>query len=279
MNAYEKSDKRDRLIRIIKENSPLAVAYSGGVDSTLLLAVAKEVLGASELVAVTAVAPIFAEDEILYAKKFCEKNGITHLFAEVPWGTLESISGFKENHRDRCYHCKKTLLGTLMASTRNQRAVLSGGRDWTFADGTNLDDMDDYRPGFRAVSELGVISPLKEAGYTKEEIRAELKVRGVEVWDKPAFACLASRIPYGEEINPEKLKAIYTLESALKDEGFTQLRVRHHGSVARLELLQSEMARLLVSPLREKILEAGRAAGFTYVSVDLKGYEKGSLNQ
>ncbi len=276
MNKFK---KLELLESILKKHAPLAVAYSGGVDSTLLLAVAGEVLDPSEFVAVTAVAPIFAEDEILYAKDFCKKNSITHLITEVPWDTLKAIDGFRENHRDRCYHCKKALMGTLMASTRNQRAVLSGGREWTFADGTNLDDMDDYRPGFRAITELGVISPLKEAGYTKDEIRTELRDRGIEVWNKPAFACLASRIPYGEEINPEKLHAIYKLESALKKAGFTQLRVRHHGSVARLELLQSEMARLLESPLREKILEEGKAAGFTYVSLDLKGYEKGSMNQ
>ena len=274
-----KIDKLIRLKQIIKEHSPLAIAYSGGVDSTLLLSVAKEVLGPSELVAVTASAPIFAGDETCFSRKYCTENDIKQLIVEISWETLSKVEGFKENPKDRCYHCKKALVGTLMASTRNQRAVLAGGRNWTFADGTNLDDMEDYRPGFRAITELGVISPLMEAGYTKDDIRMELKARGIEVWDKPAFACLASRIPYGEEITPEKLEAIYGLEKALKAAGFTQLRVRHHGTVARLELLQSEMAHILEPSLREKMLEAGRTAGFTYVSLDLKGYEKGSLNK
>ena len=257
----------------------MAIAYSGGVDSTLLLSVAKEVLGPTELVAVTAAAPIFAEDETGFSRKYCAENNITQLIVDISWEMLSKVDGFKENPKDRCYHCKRALIGMLMASTRNQRAVLARGRNWTFADGTNLDDMGDYRPGSRAITELGVISPLKEAGYTKDDIRMELKARGIEVWDKPALACLASRIPYGEDITPEKLEAIYGLETALKNAGFTQVRVRHHGTVARLELLQSEMARVLEPSIRVKILEAGRTAGFTFVSLDLKGYEKGSLNQ
>ncbi len=249
-------DKLGMLRENLLDKGSITVALSGGVDSVFLVYFAKEVLG-DKVSAVTGVAANFASDETEYAVNLCKKLGIRHKIIEVP-----VMDALRDNPKDRCYHCKKKIFSELIKSAEN------------LADGTNLDDMSDYRPGIKALAELGIWSPLKDAGLTKPEIRQALKERGINIWDKPAFACLASRIPYGEEITEAKLEAVYKVECALKQMGFTQVRARHHGDVVRIEMLPSEWD---ISRYKE-IDKAGKAAGFKFVALDLEGYKMGRMN-
>ncbi len=249
-------DKLGMLRENLLDKGSITVALSGGVDSVFLVYFAKEVLG-DKVSAVTGVAANFAPDETEYAVNLCKKLGIRHKIIEVP-----VMDALRDNPKDRCYHCKKKIFSELIKSAEN------------LADGTNLDDMSDYRPGIKALAELGIWSPLKDAGLTKPEIRQALKERGINIWDKPAFACLASRIPYGEEITEAKLEAVYKVECALKQMGFTQVRARHHGDVVRIEMLPSEWD---ISRFKE-IDKAGKAAGFKFVALDLEGYKMGRMN-
>ncbi len=249
-------DKLGMLRENLLDKGSITVALSGGVDSVFLVYFAKEVLG-DKVSAVTGVAANFAPDETEYAVNLCKKLGIRHKIIEVP-----VMDALRNNPKDRCYHCKKKIFSELIKSAEN------------LADGTNLDDVSDYRPGIKALAELGIWSPLKDAGLTKPEIRQALKERGINIWDKPAFACLASRIPYGEEITEAKLEAVYKVECALKQMGFTQVRARHHGDVVRIEMLPSEWD---ISRFKE-IDKAGKAAGFKFVALDLEGYKMGRMN-
>lgn len=262
-------EKLTALENRLKEYGEIAIAFSGGVDSTFLLLFAKKVLG-KQVTAVTISAPNFAPDEICYAKELCEKEGIRHLVLDLG---EDALSTFSHNPPDRCYLCKKALFGSAAAevSARFPHAVL--------ADGTNLDDMSDYRPGQKALEELGIRSPLMEAGLTKKEVRRGLKELGGDIWDKPAFACLASRIPYGELITKEKLRAIYQAESILHDLGFRQVRVRHHGSLARIEVLPEARSEFFDLGLMDLVNERLKELGFLYVALDLAGYRMGSLNE
>lgn len=246
----------------------MAVAFSGGVDSTFLLLCAKDVFG-DDLLAVTALAPNFDPDEIELTKKICAEREIRHLIINLGTELLDEIA---HNPEDRCYVCKKSIFTAL------RNTLWDLGFD-TIADGTNVDDAKDYRPGQRALDELGVISPLRDAGFTKQDIRLGLKAMNVETWDKPAYACLASRVPYGQEITVEKLKAIHQAESALRDLGFPQVRVRHHGDVARIEVPPTHRSRFFDESFMDLVNETVRKAGFKYVSLDLGGYVMGSLNQ
>ena len=245
----EYREKLQDLERRLREYGEVAVSFSGGVDSTFLLLFAKKVLG-ENVSAVTISAPNFAPDEIRYAQELC-----------------------KNNPPDRCYICKKTLFGKVVDEMRAQlpEAVV--------ADGTNLDDVSDYRPGRKALEELSIASPLKEAGLTKKEVRRGLKELGGDIWDKPAFACLASRIPYGETITKEKLTAIYRAESLLQDLGFRQVRVRHHGTLARIEVLPEARGDFFDLGLMDLVNERLKEFGFLYVTLDLAGYRMGSLNE
>ena len=276
-------DKIGELRRILKECGRVAAAFSGGVDSTFLLCFAKEVLGSENVIAVTAVAPNFAPDEIDYAKKTAERLGVEHICVDVQLPEL-----FRKNPPDRCYHCKKAVFTQLMeraesvAVNRRKKMGKTDAGDcsgFVFCDGSNLDDMSDYRPGGRAAAELGVRSPLRESQLTKQEIREELKKMGVDIWDKPAFACLASRIPYGTEIKDEMLNAVYEIEKMLKDKGYTQVRARLHDEVVRLELLPAEIQQLAADrDLCEVLSARARALGFAYTALDICGYRMGSLN-
>lgn len=216
-----------------------------------LLCFASEVLGSENVIAVTAVASNFAPDEIDYAQKMAAELGVRHICVEAELPEL-----FRVNPPDRCYYCKKAVFTALIeqvaaetgADVKNCCGMKAGQEQlgeaadgFVFCDGTNLDDADDYRPGSRAAAELGVRSPLREAKLTKSEIREELKKLGVSIWDKPAFACLASRIPYGKRITDEMLNAVYEIEKMLRDKGYTQVRARLHDEVVRLELLPAEM--------------------------------------
>lgn len=265
-----KYEEKIRLLeQIIKGYGQMALALSGGVDSTFLLLFSKHVLG-SNLVAVTASAPNFAPDEIAYACALCDREGIRHMIVDLG---EEILSEFSHNPPDRCYICKKAIFGRV----KQQVAAQYPGA--VIADGTNLDDMNDYRPGHKALAELAVASPLKEAGLTKAEIRRGLKELGGDIWNKPAFACLASRIPYGEPITAGKLAAVYKAESALRELGFEQVRVRHHGSLARIEVAPEERKRFFDPEFMDRVSALVKEAGFLYVTLDLAGYRMGSLNE
>ena len=243
-----------------------AVAFSGGVDSTLLLAAAQEVLGENVL-AVTLQAQTVPRQEMEEAKAFCAARGITQLICKAD---QFAIPGFRFNPEDRCYLCKKALFGEIarQAAERGFPHVL---------DGTNADDVTVYRPGRKAAEELGVVSPLLEAGLSKQEIRTISKALGLPTWRKPANACLATRFPYGAELTEAKLSMVEAAENVLLKAGYPQVRVRVHGSIARIEVPGEEMERLLGE--RDFIVEKLHGIGFPYVTLDLEGFRSGSMDR
>jgi len=248
----------------------LVVAFSGGVDSTLLLDVAHELLG-ERVLAVTARSASFPARELEAAEAFCQERGIR-------WQAVDSeeldIEGFSHNPPNRCYLCKSALFGKL-------QAVAAENGIWHIAEGSNADDEGDYRPGLQAIAELGILSPLRTAGLTKAEIRELSRQRGLPTADKPSFACLASRLPYGTEITPQLLARIDAAEQQLLDMGLAQVRVRVHedGRLARIEADAAGLDALCSSAaLRRQADSALKNLGFTYVSLDLEGYRTGSMN-
>ncbi|MBR1931354.1 MAG: ATP-dependent sacrificial sulfur transferase LarE [Lachnospiraceae bacterium] len=258
--------KYDNLKEIIKGYGSIAVAFSGGVDSTFLLKVAHDVLGANAI-AITARSKSFPERERREAEDFCDKEGI--VWYQVDSEEL-SIDGFAKNPANRCYLCKKELFTKLIALAQEKgiRVV---------AEGSNMDDNGDYRPGLMAVAELAVESPLRKAQLSKQEIRDLSKELGLPTWNKQSFACLASRFVYGEDITEKKLDMVDKAEQLLLDLGFHQVRVRIHGeNLARIEVQEDEFDKIMQH--REQIAEAFRRYGFLYVTMDLKGYRTGSMN-
>ena len=249
----------------LKENLK-AVAFSGGVDSTFLLKVAHDVLG-DRCLAVTASSCSFPERELNEARAFCEANGIRHIVVRSE--ELE-IEGFRHNPKNRCYLCKHELFEKIWEIARSEglNAV---------AEGSNTDDNGDYRPGLIAVKELGVLSPLRQVGLSKAEIRELSKELDLPTWDKQSFACLSSRFVYGETISEERLHMVDQAEQLLLDLGFHQIRVRIHGKLARIEVEPEEFKRLL--NLRNKIVPAFKSYGFAWVTMDLTGYRTGSMNE
>lgn len=260
-------EKREKLKRIIGSCDSLAVAFSGGVDSALLLAVAHEVLG-ERVIAVTATSAAFPAREEAEAKAFCEARGIRQI--QIVVDPLE-VEDFRKNTAERCYHCKRMIFSEIVRAAKE-----SGAKH--VAEGSNLDDRSDFRPGMRAVEELGVISPLMEAGLYKEEIRHLAEEMGLPCFDKPAYACLATRIAAGEEITKEKLGMIERAEAFLIGQGFPAERVRMHGDLARIELLPDDFGRIFAGDLREMICEELERIGFRHVTLDLRGYRRGSTN-
>ena len=245
------------------------MAYSGGLDSSFLLACAHQVLG-ERVIAVTSLSSTYPERDKIQAIEFTKKRGIRHEFIN---SNELSISEFVKNTRLRCYYCKKELCIKLneLAYKMNISHI---------AHGANMDDLKDFRPGMKAAEESGLISPLIEANLYKNEIKLLAKEMGIPMWNKPPSACLASRIPYGEKITAEKLRVIESAEDFLISSGFLQCRVRHHGLIARIELEENQMAMLINDRnLREKTLNYLRELGFRYVCLDLSGYEMGSLNR
>ena len=261
-------EKYGDLKKYLQGFDSLAVAFSGGVDSTFLLAAAKEALG-EKVIAVTLLSGFVPENEVQEATLFATALGVRHEFIQVD---ELSIPGVASNPPDRCYLCKKALFTKIkvLAEKMDIQQVV---------DGSNLDDEGDYRPGMQALAELGIKSPLRIAQLTKEDIRSLSQMLNLPTWNKPSFACLASRIPYGEAITKEKLAMIEKAELFLMAQGLKQMRVRCHDKLARVEVPEEDIPLLLNGEMRKKIAEAFAKIGFTYTAIDIKGYRTGSLNE
>jgi uncharacterized protein len=259
-------DRLRELEAIVAPYGSALVAFSGGVDSSLALAIAARALSSERVLAVTSNNETYLPSELDLARGFAGSLGVEHLVVNTR--ELDDPN-YASNPTNRCYFCKSTLYSDLsrLAQERGYGCVV---------DGANKDDEGDYRPGRKAAKELGVVSPLSVAGVGKTEVRQLAKHLGLPSWDKPALACLSSRFPYGQEITPEKLSQVARAEEFLRAEGFRQVRVRHHGEIARLEVDPEELERAFAE--REKITAELLEAGFLYVTLDLAGYKPGSLN-
>lgn len=257
--------KYNKLLNHLRSAGSLAVAFSGGVDSAFLVYAAHEALK-DKLLAITAVTQSYPRHEAADAAKILSQYGVRHV--QITLNQL-AVPGFRENGAERCYYCKYALFSKIKEAAQKQGISL-------VADGANTDDENDYRPGMRATEELGILSPLRSAGFSKQEIREASKELGIFTWNKPSYACLASRIPYGEEITAEKLAMIERAEQALIDMGFKEMRVRCHGKLARIEVAGSDFEKAVVH--HKEIAAAVKNAGFLYAALDLEGFRSGSLN-
>lgn len=266
--TYEQLRKYDELKNMLKGFGSVAVAFSSGVDSTFLLFAAKEALG-DQVIAVTAQSCSFPKRELNEAKAFCEQYQIRHFICE---SEELDIEGFSHNPKNRCYLCKHELFEKIQRIAEQENINV-------IAEGSNLDDNGDYRPGLQAVAELGIQSPLRSIGFTKEDIRVLSKQLGLQTWNKQSFACLSSRFVYGETITREKLGMVDKAEQLLLDLEFHQVRVRIHGSIARIEVLPGEFPKLIQEDVRNQIISSLREFGFTYITMDLIGYRTGSMNE
>jgi uncharacterized protein len=266
MLSHELAAKLEGLQKRLAVMKGILVAYSGGVDSSLLLKVAA--MTPARVLAVTAASPTYPEAEIAAAARLAAELGVQHIVIE----TQEMANPmFTANPPERCYHCKKELFATLQQLAREHGLQV-------VVDGANADDRSDFRPGSRAARELNVRSPLQEAGLTKAEIRQLAQFLNLPNWDKPSMPCLSSRIPYGQAITPAKLEQVAAAEAFLNQLGLKTVRVRHHGAIARLEVTPSAFALLIDAGVREKIVNQLHNIGFTYITLDLEGFRSGSMN-
>ncbi len=265
----ELEKKVQKLRDIFKSMGRVTVAYSGGVDSTFLLKIAKDSLGENNVIAVTATSPLYPQRELEHAKKMAKELGVRHILVE---SNELKIEGFSKNPLNRCYLCKKGLFNELrkVAQDEGIRYIIEG---------STLDDDKDHRPGKMAIEELGIRSPLKEAQFSKNDVREASKELGLSTWDKPSFACLASRFPYHNEITEDELRMVNEAEEFLIGLGFKQVRVRHYKELARIELYPDEICRLMEEPLREKVVNHLKKIGYKYVTLDLQGFRSGSMNE
>ena len=261
-------DALSRLRARIRELGSVLVCYSGGVDSAFVLAIAHAELGA-RAIGMTAVSPSLAPSEKDDAVAVALQIGAEHRLVET--SEIDDPS-YAANGSDRCFHCKSELYR--VAQDRQIAWGLAA-----IVNGTNLDDLGDYRPGLEAAKQAGVVSPLVDVGFTKADVRAGAALVGLGIWDKPAAACLSSRIPYGTSVTRERLAQIGGFEAALKQLGFRQVRVRYHGDLARIELGAPELTRAAEPAVRDAIVDAGKRSGFRYVTLDLGGYRMGSHNE
>lgn len=267
MNTDTEDKKYECLIKSLKNFTRVAVAFSGGVDSSFLLAAAKNAVG-DNVIAVTVDSPALPRSELEDSVKLCEQLRVRHFIIKEA-NIEESI---KHNPVNRCYHCKKTEFGTIKAKAAEI------GINFVL-DGSNADDLQDFRPGMKACREVGVMSPLLDAGITKDEIRSFSKSLGLPTWDKPSYACLYSRIPYGQEIKKEDLEKVEKSERFLFGLGFKNIRVRCHGNLARIETDLSDHSKLITDPLRSEVVSGLKSFGFSFITVDLLGYRPGSFNE
>ncbi|MCI8495823.1 MAG: ATP-dependent sacrificial sulfur transferase LarE [Lachnospiraceae bacterium] len=271
IQQYDKV-KLQQKVKILTENlqklESLAVAFSSGVDSTFLLKAAHQTLG-DRVLAVTVQSNSFPKRELQEAREFCDKERIRQVV--VPFDELQ-VPGFSQNPPERCYLCKKEMFRNIV-KTANEYGFIH------VAEGSNLDDEGDYRPGMRAIAQMQILSPLREAGFTKREIRQLSREYGIATWDKPSFACLSSRFAYGESITKDKLIMVEQAEQMLWELGFSQVRVRVHGTLARIEVPKEEFSRILIEENRKLMTEQLKAFGFSYVTMDLMGYRMGSMNE
>jgi uncharacterized protein len=260
--------KWDHLKALLQDMQLAVLAYSGGVDSSLLLRAAAEVM-APHLIVVTAVSETYPASELHSAKEFVRSLDVTHRILRTEELSSED---FVRNTPERCYHCKKELYAKL-------RRIADAEGISEVIEGSNTDDLKDYRPGRRAAQELSIRSPLVEAGLSKSEVRELARLRGLPMWDKPSLACLSSRIPYGTRVTPEILRTVQAAEDQLRALGFRQVRVRHHGETARIEVDRSEFGQLIADEVSGQISAALKRLGYIYVCLDLEGYRTGSLNE
>ena len=264
----ELAAKRDRLIELLRSYGSAAVAYSGGLDSTVLVKAAHLALG-GRAVAVTGASASMAAGELELSQRLAEQIGIRH--ETIATGEL-AIAAYCENRADRCYHCKLELFARVEEVARRCGAAV-------VVDGANRDDQSDYRPGRKAAEEKNVKSPLAECGLTKAEIRLLAKSWGLPTWDKPATPCLSSRIAYGEQVTPERLAMVDRAERFLRDRGFQPMRVRYHkGDAARIEVTVEQLPEFADDPFRRLVVEHFKSLGFKYIAIDLEGFRSGSMN-
>lgn len=260
--------KMEQLTAYLKELGEVAVAFSGGVDSTFLLKAAHDALG-DRAAAVTVHSVFFPEQEMEGAGAFCRQQKIRSLVCGVD---VLAVDGIADNPKDRCYRCKRRMFEAILQTAEREQIA-------HVVEGTNVDDEGEYRPGMRAIAELQVKSPLREIGMTKADIRELSKELGLDTWQKPSLACLASRFAYGEPITKERLSMVDRAERLLFGLGFPQVRVRIHGVTARIELLPEDLAKIIQDDIRDTVVRELTAYGFLYVTLDLKGYRTGSMDE